>query len=57
MKKFLWGLSTGYLLTSLFSIPSPPEYFWYFAGGSGIIVLMFGTAWWKLNDDLHEGEF
>ena len=57
MKKFIAGLSTGYLLTSLFSVPTPHVYFWYFALGVGIISLSLSIAWKKLNDDLHEGEY
>ena len=57
MKRFIAGLSTGYLLTSLFSIPAPPSYFWYFIFGTAAIGLMFAMAWWKLNDDLYEGEY
>ena len=57
MKKFIAGLSTGYLLTSLFSVPAPHAYFWYFISGTVVIGLMFALAWWKLNDDLYEGDF
>tara|TARA_Y100000593_G_C4219126_1_gene290875 strand:+ start:119 stop:292 length:174 start_codon:yes stop_codon:yes gene_type:complete len=57
MKKFIIGLSTGYLLTSLFSIPSPPQYFWYFIIGSFIVGLAIMKAWWRFNDDIYEGDF
>ena len=57
MKKIGIGLLAGYLLTSIFSIPAPPTYFWFFTSGVGIFALMFFLAWWRLNDDLHEGEF
>jgi len=57
MKKFGYGMLAGYLLTSIFSISPPPEYFWYFSSGLGICCLIGYSAWVKFNDDLHEGEF
>ena len=57
MKKFVVGMLAGYLLTSIFSIPALPPYFWYFTGGCTIVGIMMLTAWWKFNDDLHDGEF
>ena len=57
MKKFAIGLLAGYLLTSIFSIPSLPIYFWYFWGGVGVISLILWNAWRRFNDDLHEGDF
>ena len=57
MKEFVIGMLTGYLLTSIFSIPALPAYFWYFTGGAGILFGMMLSAWWRFNDDLHEGDF
>ena len=57
MKKFITGMLAGYLLTSIFSIPALPTYFWFFSGGAGIVVFMLALAWWKFNDDLYEGDF
>jgi hypothetical protein len=57
MKEFIAGLSTGYLLTSIFSIPALPTYFWFFATGLTIVCSMFALAWWKVNDDLVDGDF
>jgi hypothetical protein len=57
MKKFGIGMLAGYLLTSIFSIPSLPAYFWYFTGGLAMVLMMMVTAWWRLNDDIHEGDF
>ena len=57
MKKFAIGMLAGYLLTSIFSIPALPTYFWFFSGGGFVLGLMFALAWWKFNDDLHEGDF
>ena len=57
MKKFTFGVLTGYLLTSIFSIPALPTSFWFFLGGIGILTLILLLAWWKFNDDLHEGDF
>ena len=57
MKKFSFGLLAGYLLTSIFSIPALPVYFWYFSGGAISVLLVFWSAWHRFNDDLHDGEF
>ena len=57
MKKFAIGLFAGYLLTSIFSIPALPIYFWYFWGGMGVISLILWNAWVRFNDDIHEGDF
>ena len=57
MKKFSIGVLAGYLLTSIFSIPPLPTSFWYFIGGTIIVVVSLLLAWWRLNDDLHDGEF
>ena len=51
------GVLTGYLLTSIFSIPAMPASFWYFAGGVTIMSIAMSVAWWRFNDDLHDGEF
>ena len=57
MKKFSIGMLAGYLLTSIFSIPALPTSFWYFTGGVAIVSTMMLLAWWRFNDDLHDGEF
>ncbi len=57
MKLFVLGLSAGYLLTSLFSIPAPSLGFWLFTGLLSIMVGTVGVYWYKLNDDLYEGDF
>lgn len=57
MKKIAIGMLAGYLLTSIFSIPALPTYFWFFTGGASVLGLVFTLAWWKFNDDLHEGDF
>ena len=57
MKKFTIGLLAGYLLTSIFSIPALPMSFWYFVGGLSILAIIGAIAWWRFNDDLHEGDF
>ena len=57
MKEFVIGMLAGYLLTSIFSIPALPHYFWFFTGGVTIVSLMFWLAWYRFNDDLHDGEF
>ena len=57
MKKFTIGMLAGYLLTSIFSIPALPTYFWYFTIGASIVGCILLNAWWRFNDDLHDGEF
>ena len=57
MKKFAIGVLAGYLLTSIFSIPALPTYFWFFIGGTGIMSLVLALGWWRFNDDIHEGDF
>ena len=57
MKKFVIGLFAGYLLTSIFSIPALPLYFWYFWGGCSILGIIFWLAWQRFNDDLYDGDF
>ena len=57
MKKFTMGLLAGYLLTSIFSIPALPIYFWYFCGGASVFGLIAWNAWHRFNDDLYDGEF
>ena len=57
MKKFTIGLLAGYLLTSIFSIPALPSYFWYFSGGASIVGLTLWSAWQRFNDDVYDGEF
>ena len=57
MKKFTIGVLAGYLLTSIFSIPPLPPTFWYISVACVIIALILAAAWFKFNDDLHDGEF
>ena len=57
MKKYVIGMLAGYLLTSIFSIPALPDYFWFFFGGVITVSLIFWSAWYRLNDDLYDGEF
>ena len=57
MKKFVIGMLAGYLLTSIFSIPALPVGFWYFTGSTIIMLGVLLMAWWRFNDDLHEGDF
>lgn len=57
MKKFLFGGVTGYLLTSIFSIPPLPSYFWYTMGGICVMALIGFLGWRRFNDDMHEGDF
>ena len=57
MKKVIIGMLAGYLLTSIFSIPSLPDYFWFFSGGIGIFALILWSAWRRFNDDMYEGDF
>lgn len=57
MKRFSIGVLAGYLLTSIFSIPPLPSSFWHFMGGITIMSIVMAVAWWRMNDDLHEGDF
>ena len=50
MKKFGIGMLAGYLLTSIFSIPALPTYFWFFSGGLAIVITMVVVAWWRFNE-------
>ena len=57
MKKFVLGVLTGYLLTSIFSISAPPLWTW---GLVGLILMLLGTIgmyWYRVNDDMYEGDF
>ena len=57
MKNVMIGMLAGYLLTSIFSIPALPQSFWYFLGGVMSLSLVLWCAWYRFNDDIHEGEF
>ena len=57
MKQFLIGGTAGYLVTSIFSIPSPPIWFWWFVIFIVASVASMGACWYRFNDDLHDGEF
>ena len=57
MKKFIYGLSTGYLLTSFFSIQAPPTVFWVTLISFLTIVVPLAYVKHRLDDDIHEGEF
>jgi len=57
MKKFICGLSTGYLLTSFFSIQAPSTTFWITLVSFLTIVLPLTYVRHKLDDDVHEGDF
>ena len=57
MKRFIAGLLTGYLLTSFFSISAPSVTFWFWLGTIFMLCIPVGYAWYKMNDDLHEGDF
>ena len=51
MKQFLMGGITGYLFTSIFSIPSPPVIFWW----SLILISALSSylyfVWWRMDND------
>ena len=57
MNKFVIGVLIGYLLTSIFSIPPLPAAFWYVTGSGAVMFTMLLFAWWRFNDDLHNGDF
>ena len=57
MKKFMLGLSAGYLLTSIFSIPAPPIWFWWVVIFLGASAASMGACWYRFNNDMHVGEF
>ena len=57
MKKFAIGVLTGYLLTSIFSIPALPSTFWLTTSILTAAALLLTTAWFRFNNDLHDGEF
>ena len=57
MKKVMYGMLAGYLLTSIFSIPALPSSFWFFSGGVGILTLILWNGWRRFNDDMYEGDF
>ena len=51
MKKYLIGGFAGYLLTSIFSIPSPPALFWWISILGLTASLYFYFVWWRMNND------
>jgi hypothetical protein len=55
MKSYLIGGVAGYLITSIFNIPSPPAIFWWVLA-SGCVVILYGyiMAYWMNND--HYGD-
>jgi len=57
MKQYLIGGIAGYLLTSIFSIPAPPVWFWVVCAFVGAGVATAGACWYRFNNDLHDGEF
>lgn len=57
MKQFLIGGIAGYLLTSIFSIPAPPMWFWWIAVFVFASVATAGAYWKRFNNDLYDGEF
>ena len=57
MKKVMYGMLAGYLLTSIFSIPALPSSFWFFSAGLGILGLIIWNGWRRFNDDMYEGDF
>jgi len=57
MKKFIMGLSTGYLLTSFFSIQAPSISFWAIVVSFVVLATPVGYVWYRFNDDICEGEF
>ena len=56
-KPLLIGLLVGYLITSGANIPFPPDSFWHFFFGLVIVGIIIGRAYFKINDDMHPGEF
>lgn len=55
MKKYLIGGIAGYLLTSIFSIPSPPMEFWWILGLMSAIGSYLYFVWYRLDND-HLGD-
>lgn len=55
MKQFMIGGIAGYLLTSIFSIPSPPTSFWWLVGLFSAIASYVYFVWSRLDDD-HLGD-
>ena len=49
MKKYVIGGVAGYLLTSIFSIPSPPSFFWWVTGLSLAIGSYLYFVWWRFD--------
>ena len=50
MKKYVIGGVAGYLLTSIFSIPSPPSFFWWTTGLSLAIASYLYFVWWRFDN-------
>ena len=51
MKQYLIGGAVGYLLTSIFSIPSPPSLFWWVCGLTGAIASYLYFVVYRMNND------
>ena len=50
MKQYLIGGIVGYLLTSIFSIPSPPSIFWWIFGLILALSSYLYFVWWRLDN-------
>ena len=50
MKKYLIGGIAGYLLTSIFSIPSPPTFFWWMTGLTIALLSYLYFVWWRFDN-------
>ena len=53
MKKYLIGGIAGYLLTSIFSIPSPPNWFWWLVCLVIAIMSYLYFVWWRMDTDIY----
>ena len=51
MKQYLQGGIAGYLLTSIFDIPAPPEMFWWFLVLLGAIGSYLYFIVYQMNND------
>ena len=50
MKQYLIGGIVGYLLTSIFSIPSPPTAFWWFTTLLSALLAYLYFVWWRFDN-------